>query len=57
MTTIPKKEYPGAQQLTPLEMNKIPFSTGRHSAIPPKSTPAASSTVKPADDSVEKSKV
>ena len=33
MKRIPKKPYPGATPLKPLEMNKIPFSIGRHSTL------------------------
>ncbi len=31
MMTIPPVDLPGARKLTPLEMNKIIFETGKHS--------------------------
>lgn len=37
MKTIPQVELAGAVELTPMEMNAIPFDTGTHSSLTPAS--------------------
>lgn len=34
MIEIPHKDFPGAEKLSPMEMNKIPFDTGFRTDIP-----------------------
>ena len=41
MKNIPKIDLPGAVTLTPMDMNKIHFETGKHSPVDPASDPVS----------------